>query len=165
MDAINRLESQSRLEHAHQALGDFLTSDQWYPRPLEGMRGYSCNYRGHNGRYHVTAFIAESSEILMCYAYASTYVPSARLAAAAEYLTRANYNLLLGNFELDYRDGEVRCKASISFVDEALTAGLISQVVYVPARHMDNYIPGLLAVAYGQADPAAEIARIEEGGD
>jgi hypothetical protein len=164
MDAINKLESQSRLEHAHQALGGFLTSDQWYPQPLEGLRGFRCNYNGHNGYYRVTAFIADSSEILLCYAYAGFYVPGARLAAAAEYLTRANYNLLLGNFELDYRDGEVRCKASISFVDEALTAGLISQVMYVPSRHMDNYIPGLLAVVYGQADPAAEIARIE-GGD
>jgi hypothetical protein len=163
MDAINRLESQARLEHAHQVLGDFLRTDQWYPQPLDGLRGFRSNYNGQSGYYRITAYIAEPSEILLCYAYAGFYVPAERRAAAAEFLTRANYNLVLGNFELDYRDGEVRCKASLAFADEALTEGLISQVIYVPPRHMDTYIAGLLAVVYGQADPAAEIVRIEGG--
>ena len=43
------------------------------------------------------------------YIYASYPEPADKcLAAMAEFITRANFGLKLGNFELDYESGEVR---------------------------------------------------------
>ncbi|WP_049790798.1 hypothetical protein [Trichormus azollae] len=48
----------------------------------------------------------------------------------AECITRANYGMIIGNFELDFNDGEIRYKTSIDAEGERLSFALIKQVVY-----------------------------------
>jgi hypothetical protein len=52
-------------------------------------------------------------------------VPEAKRQAMAEFLTRAKYGLCMGNFEMDFGDGEVRYKASLDIADGELTAKMI----------------------------------------
>ncbi len=79
----------------------------------------------------------------------------------AEFLTRANYGLVIGNFEMDFGDGEVRYKTSIDVEGDRLTSALIKQMVYINVLMMDRYLPGIMKVAFGNADPARAIAEIE----
>ena len=77
------------------------------------------------------------------------------------FLTRANYGLLIGNFEMDYNDGEVRYKTSIDVEGDRLSKALVKRLVYDNLAVMDRYLPGVLSVIYGGASPTEAIAQVE----
>lgn len=81
--------------------------------------------------------------------------------AIAHFLTLANYGTLIGNFELDFSDGEIRYKTSIDVQGDRLTPALIKRLVYTNVTMMDDYLPGIQAVVAGQ-DPAEAIRAIEQ---
>ncbi|MBP0018071.1 MAG: hypothetical protein J7647_10995 [Cyanobacteria bacterium SBLK] len=68
---------------------------------------------------------------------------------------------MLGNFELDFEDGEIRYKTSIDVESDRLTPALIKQIVYPNVMMMDEYLPGILAVINGDKTPREAIAQIE----
>ena len=92
-------------------------------------------------------------------------VPSEVRPAVAEYITRANYGLRVGNFELDYSDGEVRFKSSVNFEGEELTFGMLRNALYPAVHTLDRYLPGLLRVSFGGATPLEAIEEIESPSD
>ena len=49
-----------------------------------------------------------------CYYSAPITVPEEKRTAISEFITRANYGLTNGNFEMDFSDGELRYKTTIS---------------------------------------------------
>ena len=83
----------------------------------------------------------------------------------ATYLTLANYGLLVGNFEMNLDDGELRYKTSLDFegLDE-LPLQLVRNLVAANVRTMERYLPGLAAVAEG-ADPRAAVTAVESTRD
>ncbi len=80
----------------------------------------------------------------------------------AESLTRINYGLILGNFEMDYADGEVRFKTSMDVEDSELTPELIKPVVFANLGMMDRYWPTLTALVEGRLEPQAALALVEQ---
>jgi len=62
---------------------------------------------------------------------------------------------------MDFEDGEVRFKNSISFAGETLTDTLIHNTLYLACSAATTYFPGLLKVAFGNANPAEVIQEIE----
>ena len=95
-------------------------------------------------------------------------VSAKRRAAAAEYLMRANWDLNFGNFQMDWEDGEVSFRTSIPASASGVSIKAMTDLFYGPCMMMDHYLPGLLAVAVGNQDPAkaaaaADIARCLQG--
>jgi hypothetical protein len=88
-------------------------------------------------------------------------IPENRRVAVGEYLNRANYGLLSGNFEIDHNDGEVRYKTCIDVTGDRLSEALIRRLVYTNVFMMDRYLPGIMAVAYGNKSPKEAIEDIE----
>jgi hypothetical protein len=82
-----------------------------------------------------------------------------------EYLTRINYGLIIGNFEMDFDDGEIRYKTSIDVEDDPLTPALIRPVIYVNLLNMDRFLPGLEAVLTGELTPQAASAQYDDTDD
>lgn len=142
-------------------LGQFLKEDGWYPQQMEDRTVYRMGFAGHNGDTTCYAQVLVDLEILLFYVQWPMKVPEAARLAAAEYLTRANYGLRLGNFEMDFSDGEVRYKSSLDFEGATLTPELIKHAIYPAVQTMDRYLPGLTAVAYGGKAPADAIDEIE----
>src|SRR4030081_1049823 len=91
----------------------FFTQDEWPYTQLEGRPMLRMNFRGNNGRWLCIAQAREEQEEFVFYSVCDVNVPEDKRAAMAEYLTRANYGLYIGNFEMDYSDGEIRYKTSI----------------------------------------------------
>ena len=52
-------------------------------------------------------------DTVCCYHIVPVKVPVEKRAAVCEFITRANYGLTLGNFELDMNDGEIRYKVTL----------------------------------------------------
>ncbi|MGE4549327.1 MAG: YbjN domain-containing protein [Intestinibacillus sp.] len=89
-------------------------------------------------------------------------IPEERRDAVAEYLHRANYGLYHGNFEMDFRDGEIRYKTTgMTPADEDLDEEVLSRLINLGFAMTDRYAPGILSVLYASDEPAHAIARIE----
>ena len=88
-------------------------------------------------------------------------VPEHKLMAVAEFLTRANSGMILGNFELGFTDGEIRYKTSIDVEGDRLCFALIKRLVYGNVTMMDEYWPGIMSVVYGEVEVREVIASIE----
>jgi hypothetical protein len=68
----------------------------------------------------------------------------------------------VGNFELDYEDGEVRFKTSLDVENVELSHDLVSNHVYANVWTMDRYLPALFGVIYGNISPKDAVDQIEE---
>ena len=64
----------------------------------------------------------------------------------AEYLTRVNYGLCVGNFEMDFEDGELHYKSVISFKNESLTQNWIRNAIVPAINTVDKYSPGFARI-------------------
>jgi len=93
--------------------------------------------------------VYEEGGQIVFYSAIPTRVPAENRWAVMEFITRANYNLLVGNFEMDFDDGEVRFKTSIDVSGETLTPGLVKNIVYFNLIAMDRYLESLMTVMYG----------------
>lgn len=107
----------------------------------------------------------DQSEQLMFYSVWSERVPEARRRDVMEFVTRANYGLPVGNFEMDLDDGEVRVKTAIDVDGIELTPQLCGNLVDANLAVMDRYFDGLDRVINAQATPAAAIEHVEADDD
>jgi hypothetical protein len=139
----------------------FFEVDEWQTQPLDDKPILRMAFRGEDGHWSCYAQADEEREIFVFYSVAPVTVPEDRRTPMAEFITRANYGMLLGNFEMDYSDGEVRYKTSIDVEGTPLSVELAKRVVYANVLTLNRYLKGVLAVAFGGRDPAAAVADIE----
>lgn len=80
----------------------------------------------------------------------------------AEYITRANYGMVNGNFEMDYNDGEIRFKVYTSYwgLDD-ISDEIIEESIATPILMFERYGNGMAALLMGYSDPEIEIAKVE----
>ncbi|MBN1178254.1 MAG: YbjN domain-containing protein [Anaerolineae bacterium] len=143
------------------ALAQFFTADEWVFHPLEGRPMLRLGFRGQNGGWQCYAQAREEQSQVIFYSVMESNVPPEKRGAVAEYLTRANYGLYIGNFEMDFSDGEVRYKTSVDVEGGYLTHQMIKTLVYVNVMMMDKYLPGIMAVVYADKSPEEAVAAIE----
>jgi len=141
-------------------LDRFLEAEGWHPRQLEGAPIYQMSFSGEHGSITCYAQVRVEEEILLCYAVAPMQVEEAARPAVAEFITRANYGLWVGNFEMDWSDGEVRYKSSLDFEGVALTSELIRNAISPAVQMMVCYLPGLLDVMAGKP-PARALSEVD----
>ncbi|NEQ30985.1 MAG: YbjN domain-containing protein [Leptolyngbya sp. SIO4C5] len=67
----------------------------------------------------------------------------------------------VGNFELDFSDGEIRYKTSLDVEGDRLSQASIKQLVYTNVFTMDRYLPGIEAVIKYGTNAEAAIALVE----
>lgn len=140
----------------------FFDEDEWHITAMEDRPVLMMGFSGKNGSFQCFAQAREEQHQMVFYSVSSVNAPDTRRAATAEFITRANYGLIIGNFELDYDDGEVRFKTSVDVEGETLSVNLVRHLVYANILTMDRYLPGLLKVFYGNEEPEDVIKEIEE---
>jgi hypothetical protein len=139
----------------------FFKDEEWVFVEIEGKPALSLNYAGKSGTWSCFAKAEEDKEMMLFYSYCPVKVPENKRPLVGDFLTRANYGLLVGNFEMDYNDGEVRYKTSIDVEGDKLSVPLVKRLVYDNLAVMDRYLPGVLSVIYGGASPTEAIAQVE----
>ncbi len=110
------------------------------------------------------AIAEEEAEQLMFYSVHLENTPAEQMSEVMEFITRANYGLQVGNFELDLSDGEVRYKTSIDVERVILTEQLCANLVELNLMLMGLYYDGLTSVMKGKATAVEAIATIEDDG-
>ena len=119
------------------------------------------DFENKNGDIWCYEKIRVDLEQFIFYVVAPVKAPEEVRPLIAEYITRANYGLRIGNFEMDFDDGEIRCKSSIDFENSTLDTSLIKNIIYPAVHTMDFYLPGLMSVMYGNKSPEQAISDTE----
>ena len=143
------------------AMVDFFEDDNWPYSVVDGEAVLSMHFVGQSGHWICYAQAREEQQQFVFYSVCPMAMPDFKRAAVAEFVTRANYGMIIGNFELDYNDGEVRYKTSLDVEGTVLNSALVRQAVYANVLMMDRYLPGLLALVYNDITPADAVAQVE----
>ena len=142
-------------------LKQFFVLEKWaYAEAENGLR---VNFGGKSGQWRCFARVRDAEGQVVFYSFAPIEVPEAHRASVMEFVTRANFGLSVGNFELNLDTGLVQFRTSVDVegTEESLTATLLKHLVYQNVLTMDRYLPGITAVAEGRTTPEAAIAAVE----
>jgi hypothetical protein len=130
--------------------------NQWPFAEVRGTPVLVSDLSGVWGRWKFYAQVAPEHDAILFYSICPLRVPEELRLEAAHFLTRANYGLASGNFELDFADGEIRFKTVLD-VDSELNAAAVKRAVRANGIAMETYLPGIGAVIAGTgAVPALE---------
>ncbi|MBD1848181.1 YbjN domain-containing protein [Cyanobacteria bacterium FACHB-63] len=147
----------------YQVMIDFFTEDDWAFTKLQGESILQLAFQGKHDRWTCYAKAREDQQQFVFYSICPAKAPKTKRRAIAEFLTRVNYGLIVGNFELDLSDGEIRYKTSIDVEGDHLSNALIKRLVYTNVMMVDEYLPGIKAVLQAGVSPEEAIQAIEQG--
>lgn len=140
----------------------FFETDDWQFHQISPLPVLALRFKGRHGQWMCYAQAREEEEQIVFYSVLPINVPQSRRQKFSEFITRANYGMVIGNFEMDFEDGEIRYKTSIDVEDSELTFALIRQLVYANLIITDQYLPGIMRTIYSEEQPADILASLEE---
>ncbi len=143
------------------AMTKFFSDDSWPYIVLEDRPILTMNFEGKNAKWSCFAQAREEQQQFVFYSLCPVNAPEDRRAALAEFLTRANYGLIVGNFEMDFEDGEIRYKTSVDFEGLPLAPEAFRTAVYANVSMMDQYLPGIMQIIYSAVSPREMIDQVE----
>jgi hypothetical protein len=140
---------------------NFFQTDDWPFVQIAEQPALQTSFQGNNGKWNCYANTRIEQQQFIFYSVCPVNTPEDKRLAMAEFIARANYGMAIGNFELDFADGEIRYKTSIDVEGDELSFALIKQLVYANVTMMDEYLPGMMTVIYGDVSPEEAINQIE----
>ncbi len=105
----------------------------------EPVATFRMPVRGLNGEWICIVRVFPESERILVYSILSGNAPLERRERVAELFTRINYGLVLGNFEMDWDDGELRYKTSIDLEQITPTATVVRNLIFSNFFSTDRY--------------------------
>jgi hypothetical protein len=139
----------------------FFEQDGWEFEQLKDQSMLRLMAQGKTDKWTCYAQ-ANAQRQFLFYSICPIAIPKPKRSKLAEFITRANYGMTIGNFELDYTDGEIRYKTSIDVEGDKLTAALIKRLVYTNVAMMDEYLPGIRAMIEAGLSAEAAIQLSEQ---
>jgi hypothetical protein len=89
--------------------------------------------------------------------FGGTLVPEGRRAAVAEALSRINWRLRLGCFEMDWSDGELHFRTSVDVAGGCLAPAMVGSLLFAGMSAQDRYHAARMRVVYAGADPPSTL--------
>jgi hypothetical protein len=118
----------------------------WPYSEVDGAPVLVAELSGPEGPWDFYAQAVEEKDLVLLYSIAPQRVPEERRRDVSEFLTKANYGLADGNFELDFDDGEVRYKTVLHLQGDALDALLVRRLVRSNGTALETYLPSIHSV-------------------
>jgi hypothetical protein len=141
------------------ALRQAFIENRWPFAEVQGAPALVSELSGPQGSWKFYAQAVDEQELVLLYSICPLRVPPERRREVADYITRTNYGLAAGNFELDFTDGELRYKTALHVHGDALDSPLLRRVVRANGLAMETYLAGVGAVIAGTSGSA--VAGIE----
>lgn len=144
-----------------ETVANFFYAEGWPFTQVEGQPILRLFFEGESGRWLCIARTQEAHGQFMFYSVCPMLAAPERRQNVAEFITRVNYGLILGNFEMDYEDGEIRYKTSADVSAGAtFDFPLLRQLVYTNVLVMDKFFPAIAKILYGNMEPATAFKEI-----
>lgn len=118
---------------------------------------------GVHGIWDMFVQIREEHAQVVFYSVCPFPATSGQRSAVMELITRINYGIVVGNFELDLDDGEIRYKTSV--VGEAPSGRELAAALTANATMFDAHVPALRTVSEGRASVVEALAELDATDD
>lgn len=142
------------------AVKDWCERNDWGYQVLEEGEAIKSGFTGEHGQFPL--YFTTNNGRLMVRSLAPNNIPVAKRAAIAEFLTRANYGLAIGNFEMDFSDGEISYKTSVTTGSAPIADWHLRDLVYINCLMMDRYFPAMMQVLYSGISPETALDNLED---
>jgi hypothetical protein len=148
----------SNITATAQNLQRVLTALGWQPQADSQSLGFLVDLGApHVPLANIYAAISVTAEQFVIYFNFGVSAVPERRDAVARFIARANWGLLIGNFELDYDDGQVRFKSSIDFSGTELSETMIRNAILPAMTAFETYANQLVAIMTGAATAAQPV--------
>jgi len=151
------------------------TALQFFVRHLDEMKwkyhrypeksGLYSIFNGDNVQWNLNLYAREMSSghfLLGVNSLIPNKTPGERRVAIAELLTRINYELSVGCFELDLADGEIRSRTSLVVPGADITPGIVEELLRSNIYIVIERFQQIMAVMYGGVMPQEAMKPKEE---
>jgi hypothetical protein len=126
---------------------------------------FSLGLSGENGKFQCFVVIDEQERLILVHSICGFNTPKDRRQGMAELLTRINFVLKVGNFEMDFEDGEIRFKTSVRIADSDASIELIEHLILPNILTIDKALPILMEMIYGTASPESLCEKFKASND
>jgi len=136
----------------------------WVYKPFADVQALRLPFKGDSAAWACIAQTQEENRLFLFYSICPKKVTPENHLAVTEFITRANYDMPIGNFEMDWTEGEVRFKTSVGLGPLDWSDELIRVAVYTNLFSMNQYIAPLFQVMAGRLLPqeAIDLAEISD---
>jgi hypothetical protein len=128
-------------------LRQVLTEVGWDPKLDDQCAGFVVDFEPpYIPIAHAYAAISADTELFVFYLNFGVAAAPDRRDETAKFLTLANWNLMIGNFEMDYEDGLVRLRSSVCFRGTELSETLIRNTILFAMNAVERYAERVIDV-------------------
>lgn len=120
---------------------------------------FKMAFDAKHGDIRVLIIVEES--LVQVFSHPANKVPEGHRQGIAEAITRANYGLKLGKFEMDFDDGELRYQTALPISNELPDDDVLDHMLFVGNAMIDRYLPAFLSIIYGNEDIKLAIMAAE----
>lgn len=139
-----------------------LTAHGWQYHTLDDAPLVHFTVVGSAGTYPCWAAVNDDAEQCSVFVVFPHRVAADRRAAVAELLTRANYGLAIGSFEMDFSDGELRFRVSVDVEGGTLTTTMVQTMFDAALWTMERFHDPVMRVVYGGIAPEQALEGLDE---
>src|SRR4028118_2382646 len=139
-------QTQNTSPHILQTIANFFTAENWFFVRIQDEQILQIAVNGQNGKLTCYAQVIEEQSLFIFYSICPIPAPESQRQALAEFLTQVNYDLIIGNFQLDLKSGQIRYKTSLDVSDSTLSTTQIKNLIYTNITMMDSHLPEILSV-------------------
>jgi hypothetical protein len=140
---------------------NFLMEDEWPCMQTGDAESFKTGFFGEHAEFSCLVQERVEEEQFLFYSILPIKIPAEKRMEAAEFITRANSGMAVGNFEMDFADGEIRYKTSVDLEDVDIADRLVRNLIYANVLTLDRYIPGIMRMVYGGISPIDAIREVE----
>lgn len=130
-------------------LYDILNQDGWEFDFDDKNEIIRFEIRGVNANFYAFLIVDEEQESLLCNTHINQKIPHLKRLAVCEFMSRVNYELANGNFEMDMDDGEIRYRTFLDLADAEPSKEQVLNLIWNGVQGFDMYYPGLMKIVYG----------------
>ena len=147
-----------------QAVRNWLTKDEWLFKTDEeqGIFTFGISLSKNIRRAEVVVDVRQNDYLVygMFPLKADEDNPQ-QMARMAEFMCRANFGLIAGNFELDFTDGEIRFKYYVDCQSAVPSLDQVKDSILCTIAMLDRYSEGILAILFSDMDPEQAVEQCE----
>jgi hypothetical protein len=138
----------------------YLRGKSWHFGPGAMSDSIQFSMRGKNGRWNCIIRWRDERQVVLL-SILSVVVPVDQRREVSELLTRINYGLTLGNFEMDLSDGQVQYRTSVDTGGRPLSDEALDPIFWANFCTTDRYLPAINQVLFGETSPETAVALVE----
>ncbi|QGQ93747.1 YbjN domain-containing protein [Paenibacillus psychroresistens] len=135
---VSEIEEASLVVSLNEVIESYFSAKEWAFERLDDSL-LRLAVKGEQGDWVTLVQTDEEDQRCIVYSVYPDLVPESRREAMAAILTQENYEMPVGNFEMDLTDGEVRFRTSIEVVKHQFTSEWFERMFMVNISITDGY--------------------------